>query len=200
MLGRALGNNPDNTDMASMEISEDLALDSSTSGFTLLMVMRMVPSDDPEEELDTDTPIIKGLDASVDPDNPKSWTLEWEEEDESDPVLTFKTTDKPGDAAPATLDGSLEINEWYIVRITIDSDSPPHTFLKAYNLHLNSEAAIDGVLKGQGICFSINTEGIKLNWNSVEIAEILLYDDVVEDVDVEEIIEFLIDDKYNPSY
>ncbi len=200
VLGRALGNNPDNTDMASMEISEDPALDSSTSGFTLLMVMRMVPSDDPEEELDTDTPIIKGLDASGDPDNPKSWTLEWEEEDESDPVLTFKTTDKPGvdEPKPATLDKSLEINEWYIVRITIDSSPSRKSFLKAYNLHLNSEDAIDGVLEGQGKYFSINTEGIELNWNSVEIAEILLYDDVVEDV--EEIIEFLIDDKYNPSY
>ena len=166
--GRALGNK--SSTVATMN-SSSLSIGNNWSAF---IVMRRV-----------DTPILPSIGSIIEGNGTNSWSIGWVG-DLANPCLGFTQTTIRSD-----LSSPLNLGEWYLIRITANS---PNLSLEANSLKRDS----DHDLSATGIISSINTNNIKINWNGVEISEILVYNANVNSTDLDKIEEYLTN-KYNPN-
>ena len=196
--GKALGN-IDNG-VASMS-NTSISLN-STNGFTLFMVLRM--ADLPLPTSTDNFTIIKGSSVM----DKKEWELKRVSGENNSPLLSFSTNCPRNEELPesAIMDSALEVGKWYLVQITAypsnmsssgDVNEPSQIALKVYYLHHTNESPLVGEVTGN--YFDINTYGIELHWNDIDIAEIMIFDKGnIDEFNLNPLI-LMINGKYNPS-
>lgn len=165
---RALGNK--STTFASMT-SQNLSIGNSWSAF---LIMRMVV-----------TPATPSIDSIVQGNGTNPWSIGWIG-DLANPRLGFTQS-----TIRAELASPLNLGEWYLVRITANS---PNITLEATSLKKGSEQ----VLLATGSMNNINTTNLNLQWNGVEISEVLVYTANLNQ-DSLIVIKTYLESKYNPD-
>ena len=167
--GRSLGN--ETNTMSTMKIS-NIPLEDNMSIF---MIIRKVDSPLGPQ---IDTPILQGTGNAP-------WSVSWVV-DAANPQLDFNT----GGANPAVLSSTFNLGEWYLVQASVNSSI---TNFKAINL----KAGVDHTLITSEASGSIDTNTIDINWNGIEIAELLIYNDIMDSTELDN-IETYLKNKYNP--
>ncbi len=187
--GKALGSIEEHT--ASMSINT-ISLD---DGFTFFIVMRKLSV--PLNPDISAEPIIKGLNG----DSEVVWELRWNDTNGL-PVLAFVATIPSTDSEfpdPVILssENTLDDGEWFLIQVTAES-SENLSKLKAFYLHPTSDNPL--YEEASGSFYTVNTSSIEINWNGVDIAEILIYNtgDITE-ANLNNLLTFMINGKYNPS-
>lgn len=170
---RALGNK--STTMSNMKVSEiDLGIN-----LNLFIILRK-----------TDTPLAPQINTSIIKGNSATgsrlWSLDWVGEP-SNPRLSLLDGSNRTDLA-----STLNLGEWYLVQVSTQSN----LLLEASSLKRDSTHN----LSANGIkALKSNTKTIDINWNGVEIAEILVYNSSLSSSELDSIRSYLIY-KYNPDF
>ncbi|NLB21463.1 MAG: hypothetical protein GX829_11740 [Clostridium sp.] len=166
--GRSLGN-LEADKLTSMKISH-IPL---TSSFSVFMIMRKVA--------EPIAPIINEPILSSE----GIWSLSWIG-DVTNPNLSFDFHREYLDEEdedfeylyPATLSEKLTLDEWYLVEL---SSNPSKIKLKASNLKIGNEISFEV----EGIPGKLlNSSILDINWNGVEIAELLIYNNNIDSTEV----------------
>lgn len=169
---RALGNK--STTMSTMRISNI----NFGADLNVFIVLRKV-----------DSPVAPRLNESIIRGNAnggsKLWSLEWIGEVGS-PRLSFITSSNN-----AELTSTLNLDEWYLIRATAQSTN---LSLVANSLKRDSNHSLSATGTKS---LSSNTRTIDINWNGVDIAEILVYNNNISASDLGSIESYLVN-KYNP--
>lgn len=165
--GRALGSNENF--VSKMEIS-DINLNNN---FSIFLIIRKV--DEPFEPVEGS--ILSGLSGNGN----ESWSLSWDD----DSRLIFEDDDEV-----VALGDTLYDNNWYLVQFIVNGSNAT---LEANSL----KSGVDHNLQDDDEINLITTNSIDINWNGVEIAEILVYDKALIS-DLSTIANYL-SNKYNPQ-
>lgn len=171
--GRALGNLDSN--MSNMKISSSSNI--LSQNFSMFIVLRKV--DSPLSPQISQS-IIQGSNGSN-----KLWSLDWVGEP-SNPRLAIVT-----ESNKVEFISTINLGEWYLVHVNVQSN----ILLEATSLKKNSDHSL---IASGAKSLSNNTRVIDINWNGVEIAEILIYNGNINIEDLNSVKEFLIS-KYNPE-
>jgi prepilin-type N-terminal cleavage/methylation domain-containing protein len=172
VYGRALGSGENIASMRS-----NIAL---SNEFTIFMVMKKVV-DNPSGS------ILEGLGGAA------SWSLNWD----TNSKLLFNDSNLNEEVTVE----KLILDDWYLVQLGVNS-SENSSIITAENLNSSkSEALITSETKtvDSENNITINSNYIKINWNDVEIAEILVYDkDETTNIYGDNPIINFLSNKYNP--
>lgn len=178
--GRSLGNK--NINIASMDIT-DIRSINLIDKWTIFIVMKKVSNPLGPKTNPANSSILSATDNS----NNKLWSLDWIGE-ASNPKLLFSAN-----SPDLHLNSTLNLDEWYLIELTSNGDNSK---LKASNLKKENK---DLPLEKSGTFNIANTKTkrISINWNGIEISEILIYNADMGS-DLEKIEKYLIN-KYNPE-
>ncbi|SFH47781.1 prepilin-type N-terminal cleavage/methylation domain-containing protein [Tindallia magadiensis] len=168
--GRALKN--DNiTEKAFMRFNN---FSTSSSGFTLYMVVRKVNAPLPPDDNDF---ILKGISTNdkswelgwtADADSKLEWSAEFKPEDEEDPDVEYDPPQK------ATIE--FDYDNWHVIELRVDN-APGETNIgniriRAHNLNHDN---LNHNMEASGEYYDIDSNELDILWNGIELAEILLY-------------------------
>lgn len=169
--GRALGNF--NSNMSNMTIN-DLNL---TNQWSLFAIMKMV--DNPVAP-NTSNSIMEstGTGSGI-----KNWSLSWD--NNTNPKLKFTSGNS------ISLTESLNTNEWYMIRVTVNGTN---STIKAINL----KNGVDHIISNNGVITAPNSKDININWNGIELTELLIYNTNVSAENIDKVETYLVN-KYNPQ-
>lgn len=167
--GRALGNKmPHNT--SSLTINNLLI--NSNQNHNLFIILRKVQN--PAGPIVGGASLLKGI------SNDKPWSLDWE----SESLMTLKAPYLPNDLvgvieSPYYTSGyNFETGEWSLLKLQFVDGK---ISFDVYNLTKGKENTYNEANSSTKVDFhQISTNGIELNLNGIEVAEILLYGNISE--------------------
>lgn len=180
VYGRALGNNPslDDSSFSNMIIEDSGKFIINNNGFNLFIIMRKT------DPLIEGPPIIEAVNAA----SGNEWYMKWF--DDSSIELS---TSKEEDPLSYISNYNFLADEWNLINLQFKEEE---FFYNVYNLTAGKENVFEEKDDEDDYEYNeyISTERLELNFNGVEISEILIYTD---NSNSESIINYL-KEKYNP--
>lgn len=190
--GRALGNNSNN-EVSSMNIDYSFTIDNTNNSnrYSIFVVMRKV--DDPFSVDMDGPPIIRGISS-----NERGWSINWVNSSENlelNAEYIPETEEDIGLETPKfSNEYKFESGEWSLLNIEFENGKMHFDLQNLTKGKENVYFKTDS--EGKVDFYEISTTNIEMNFNGIEIAEILIYENIINDDTVDNIKDQIIN-KYN---
>ena len=184
--GRALGNSPINLGNNSSSMSINGISMNKAGSYNIFIILRK--SSYPRGPVVGGESLLKGVDSS------KSWSLDWISDSQISLKAPFIPTNEQGATLPEFYSSYiLESNEWNLLNLKFDSGKISYDI---YNLTKDKENVFTESNEIDKVDFyDISTSGLELNFNGIDIAELLIYQNL-DNTSIENTTDYL-KQKYN---